>query len=76
MVLLPVSSRERDGRGREKISDEILDFLVLKKGSLMIPGSPVELIVIDEDTELVVEIEGVGTVTSPFSTRSNAVDRD
>ena len=50
--------------------------LVLKKGSLVIPGSPVELIVIDEDTELVVEIEGVGTVTSPFSTRSTVVDRN
>ena len=50
--------------------------LVLKKGSLVIPGSPVELVVIDEDTELGVEIEGVGTVTSSFSARSAAVDRD
>ena len=49
---------------------------MLKKGSLVIPGSPVELVVIDEDTELGVEIEGVGTVNASFSARSAAVDRD
>ncbi|MEE3258777.1 MAG: hypothetical protein VX293_06175 [Candidatus Latescibacterota bacterium] len=43
--------------------------LTLKKGSLVIPGSPVELVVIDEDTELCVEIEGVGMVTSYFGSK-------
>jgi len=38
----------------------------LKKGSLVIPGSPVELICIDQDTELTVEIEGVGVVVTQF----------
>ena len=38
----------------------------LKKGSLVIPGSPVELTCIDQDTELRVEIEGVGVVISCF----------
>ena len=32
----------------------------LKKGSLVIPGSPVELVCIDQDTELTVEIDGAG----------------
>ena len=40
--------------------------LCLKKGSLVIPGSPVGLICIDQDTELSVEIEGVGVVVSHF----------
>lgn len=40
--------------------------LSLQKGSLVIPGSPVELIRIDQDTELRVEIEGVGVVVSYF----------
>ncbi|MDP6636573.1 MAG: hypothetical protein QGG42_16870 [Phycisphaerae bacterium] len=38
----------------------------LEKGSLVIPGSPVELVCIDQDTELCVEIEGVGVVVSRF----------
>ena len=38
----------------------------LKKGSLVIPGSPVELTCIDQDTELSVEIEDVGVVVSHF----------
>ena len=40
--------------------------LCLKKGSLVIPGSPVELVCIDQDTELSVEIEDVGIVVSYF----------
>lgn len=38
----------------------------LKKGSLVIPGSPVELIPIDKDTVLSVEIEGVSTLVTHF----------
>jgi 2-keto-4-pentenoate hydratase len=38
----------------------------LKKGSLVIPGSPVELVNIDRDTELRVEIEKVGSVVADF----------
>ncbi len=38
----------------------------LRKGSLVIPGSPVELVSIDRDTELGVEIEGVGTLAARF----------
>ncbi len=38
----------------------------LKKGDLVIPGSPVELIEIDQDTEVRVEIQGVGEVVSSF----------
>ncbi len=38
----------------------------LKKGYLVIPGSPVELTCIDQGTELSVEIEGVGVVISHF----------
>ena len=40
--------------------------LCLKKGSLVIPGSPVELVRIKQDTELRVEIEGVGSVLTHF----------
>jgi len=40
----------------------------LKQGSLVIPGSPIELVPIDQDTELTVEIEGVGTVVTNFRT--------
>jgi 2-keto-4-pentenoate hydratase len=40
--------------------------LSLRKGSLVIPGSPVELVRVDEDIELCVEIEGVGVVVSNF----------
>ncbi len=38
----------------------------LPRGSLVIPGSPVGLTCIDRDTELSVEIEGVGVVVSRF----------
>jgi len=38
----------------------------LKKGSLVIPGSPVGLTCIDEDTELSIEITGVGVLASHF----------
>ena len=38
----------------------------LKKGSLVIPGSPVGLTCIDQDTELSVEIAGVGVLISHF----------
>ena len=38
----------------------------LKKGSLVIPGSPVELVPIDQDTELKVVIENVGSVIAFF----------
>ena len=39
---------------------------LLEKDSLVIPGSPVELVHIDQDSELKVVIEGVGTVTTKF----------
>ncbi|MDP6046574.1 MAG: hypothetical protein QGH94_05795 [Phycisphaerae bacterium] len=42
----------------------------LKKGSLVIPGSPVELVCIDQDTELSVEIQDVGVVTTQFRTNA------
>ncbi|MDP6546885.1 MAG: hypothetical protein QGH60_23160 [Phycisphaerae bacterium] len=38
----------------------------LRAGSLVIPGSPVELVCIDQDTELSIEIEGVGVVVTQF----------
>lgn len=38
----------------------------LEKGSLVIPGSPVELVSIDQDTELKVVINNVGCLTSLF----------
>ena len=41
----------------------------LKKGSLVIPGSPVELTYIVENTELSVEIAGVGVLVSHFKDR-------
>ena len=40
--------------------------LSLKQGSLVIPGSPVELVPIDRDTELKVVIDNVGSLTSSF----------
>ena len=49
---------------------------MLKKGTLVIPGSPVELVVIDEDSELGVEIAGVGTWHSAVRSRSDAAERD
>ena len=36
----------------------------LKKDSLVIPGSPVELVNIDQDTELKVVIDNVGCLTT------------
>ncbi len=39
----------------------------LRKGSLVIPGSPTELVEIDQDTELKVMIENVGEVVARFS---------
>ncbi|MHC4104410.1 MAG: 2-keto-4-pentenoate hydratase [Planctomycetota bacterium] len=45
--------------------------LSLKKNSLVIPGSPVELVNIDQDTELKVVIENVGSLTAFFEKRSN-----
>ncbi|MBC8374119.1 MAG: hypothetical protein H8E53_11030 [Planctomycetes bacterium] len=49
----------------------LVDFLTnrgscLQAGSLVIPGSPVGLTCIDQDTELTVEIEGVGVVVADF----------
>jgi 2-keto-4-pentenoate hydratase len=38
----------------------------LKKGSLVIPGSPVELVSVQRDTELRVEIEHVGALVADF----------
>lgn len=38
----------------------------LERGSLVIPGSPTELVVINEDTELSVEIERMGKVSVSF----------
>lgn len=38
----------------------------LKKGSIVIPGSPVELVNIYDDTQLRVEIENVGSLTADF----------
>jgi 2-keto-4-pentenoate hydratase len=38
----------------------------LPEGSLVIPGSPVELVKIDQDTELRVAIENVGSLTAHF----------
>jgi 2-keto-4-pentenoate hydratase len=42
----------------------------LKKGSLVIPGSPVGLTCIDQDTEVSVEIAGVGVLVSHFKDRA------
>ncbi len=40
--------------------------LFLKKGSLVIPGSPVELVQIDRDTTVKITIDNVGDVTTMF----------
>lgn len=40
--------------------------LLLEKGSLVIPGSPVELVNINQDTELEVVIDNVGSITVNF----------
>ncbi len=42
----------------------------LKKGSLVIPGSPVELVHIDRDQELKVVIDNVGSLTTLFERNS------
>jgi 2-keto-4-pentenoate hydratase len=42
----------------------------LKKGSLVIPGSPVGLTCIDQDTALSVEIDGVGVVVAHFKEKA------
>lgn len=42
----------------------------LKKGSLVIPGSPIELVRITQDTHLKVEISDVGHLTTVFKSRS------
>ena len=52
----------------------LVDFLTdkgqsLQKGSLVIPGSPTELVRIDQDTELKVAIERVGEATAFFRTQ-------
>ena len=49
----------------------LVDFLskrgtFLKKGSLVIPGSPVELIPIDQVTHLKIEVEAVGNAVAKF----------
>jgi 2-keto-4-pentenoate hydratase len=41
----------------------------LKKGSLVIPGSPVELVRIDQETEVCIEIEGLGRLACDFKQR-------
>jgi len=40
--------------------------VILKKDSLVIPGSPVELVNIDHDTELKIIIDHVGSLTTSF----------
>ena len=52
----------------------LVDYLTakgdsLKKDSLVIPGSPVELVRIDQDTKLKVAIEGVGNVAIMFQSK-------
>ena len=47
----------------------------LEKGSLVIPGSPVELVEITRDTHLEIEIEGVGRVTNDFINKPNTKTR-
>ena len=42
----------------------------LKKGSLVIPGSPVGLTCIDQDTALSVEVDGVGVVVAHFKEKA------
>ena len=42
----------------------------LKKGSYVIPGSPTELITIDQDTTLKVEIDNLGSVITRFKNES------
>ena len=42
---------------------------LLKKNSLVIPGSPVELVSVDQDSEVKIEIENVGGATAYFKSR-------
>ena len=48
--------------------------MALKKGSLVIPGSPVGLVRIERDMELTVEIDGVGSATARFAAPSATGD--
>jgi len=50
--------------------------LHLEEGSLVIPGSPVELVSIDRDTELKIMIDQVGTVTTFFEENKKMYSRD
>ena len=43
--------------------------MVLEKGSFVIPGSPVELVPITQDTNLRIEIDGVGHLCAGFKAR-------
>lgn len=45
--------------------------LSLKKGSLVIPGSPVELVKIENDTKLKVVIDNVGSLAALFKRRNS-----
>ena len=42
------------------------DGVLLKAGSVVIPGSPVELVTIDADTKLEIQIESVGNLAVRF----------
>jgi len=50
--------------------------LALNKGSLVIPGSPVELVPIEYDCELRVDIEGVGSALTHFTGHNRVVSDD
>ncbi len=45
---------------------------ILPAGSLVIPGSPVELVAIDKDCMLEIQIEGVGSCQAQFRESSNS----
>jgi 2-keto-4-pentenoate hydratase len=49
------------------VNSLVMRGTVLKEGSLVIPGSPVELIPITNNTNVKVAIEGIGTVTASFN---------
>ncbi len=50
-----------------KLTNSLTDKgLILEKGSLVIPGSPVELLNINQDTELEAVIDNVGSITVFF----------
>jgi 2-keto-4-pentenoate hydratase len=42
----------------------------LKAGSYVIPGSPVELVLVNKEMLLAVEIDNVGSVSTYFKTRN------